>query len=381
VESAGVWRLYRPDAITAWRDPEIRERLDWYVAVSENRKPAKYVIASTVECGERRLEDLEIEELWKLHEELSKELDKMWREVRFGGDVKLDSWFNKSAEVSLLDLDIEIANRVVRSCYFCERRCRVNRYVQKGFCGLNHVSKVASYFLHIGEEAPLVPSGTIFFSGCNFKCVYCQNWDISQEVEYSGVAVTPQELAAMAIALRREGARNINWVGGDPTPNIHTILEAMRELVKRRVNVPQLWNSNMYLTEESMRLLLNVIDIWLPDFKYGSNDCALKYSAAPRYFEVVSRNHKLICERGENVIIRHLVLPGHIECCTKPVLKWISENCRIALVNIMDQYHPDYRVLKEDSWGELRRRVSHSEMEEAYSYASKLGISWEKVTR
>jgi Uncharacterized Fe-S protein PflX, homolog of pyruvate formate lyase activating proteins len=206
---------------------------------------------------------------------------------------------------------------------------------------LDRRSRVASYFIHIGEEAPLVPSGTIFFTGCNLRCVYCQNWDISQRPE-NGIEVDEADLASMQIELRASEARNINWVGGEPTPNLHVIIPSLRILAEKGINVPQLWNSNLYLTPEGMRLIIHLMDIWLPDFKYGNDQCALRYSVAPRYVEVVSRNLKMICDRDEDIIIRHLVLPGHVECCTRPVLRWIAHNCPRAIVNVMDQYHPDY---------------------------------------
>jgi putative pyruvate formate lyase activating enzyme len=261
----------------------------------------------------------------------------------------------------------------------CERLCGVDRTARRGACLLDHRTRVASFFHHLGEEAPLVPSGTVFFSGCNFRCVYCQNWDISQHPE-AGVEATPQALAAIQIRLREEGARNINWVGGEPTPNIPHILESLKILAARGVNVPQLWNSNMYLTLEGLSLILHVMDIWLPDFKYGNDKCALKYSVAPRYWEVTTRNFSVICSRGEDIIVRHLVLPGHVECCTKPVLRWLADNCRHVLVNVMDQYRPDYLVPKMDRYREIRRRVSEGEMEEAYRYADELGLAWREVT-
>jgi putative pyruvate formate lyase activating enzyme len=116
------------------------------------------------------------------------------------------------------------------------------------------------------------------------------------------------------------------------------------------------------------------MDIWLPDFKYGNDQCALRYSVAPRYVEVVSRNLKMICDRDEDIIIRHLVLPGHVECCTRPVLRWIAHNCPRAIVNVMDQYHPDYLVPRLSRYRELNRRVTEGEMRRAYEYARELGI-------
>lgn len=371
-----LWRIYRPDAVTIFEDPVVRGRLSWYYAVMNNWAPAKYHIAARIEVDED-YKSMDTDGLWRLHDRLGEEFDKVWLELR---DRPRPSLIKEPIPPrSFLDVKVELANRMVRRCMLCERRCGVDRTRQRGACLLDDRARVASYFHHIGEEAPLVPSGTVFFSGCNLRCVYCQNWDISQNPE-SGVEVRPDELAAIQIHLRLTGARNINWVGGEPTPNIHVILPSLKILAEKGVNVPQLWNSNLYLTVEGMKLILHVIDIWLPDFKYGNDECALKYSVAPRYVEVVSRNLKIICDRGEDIIIRHLVLPGHVECCTKPVLRWIALNCPKALVNIMDQYHPDYLVTRLRKYSELNRRVTRREMDEAYRYADELGIVWRPIS-
>ncbi|MCS7099325.1 MAG: pyruvate formate lyase activating enzyme, partial [Sulfolobales archaeon] len=178
--------------------------------------------------------------------------------------------------------------------------------------------------------------------------------------------------------LRVEGARNINHVGGEPTPNIYTILNSFKYL---KSNVPQLWNSNMYLTEESMKILLDVIDIWLPDFKYGNNSCAARLSLVKNYFDVVARNHKTVCDSEDPIIIRHLVMPNHVDCCTKPVLEWIASNCPTALINVMGQYRPEYLVLRyPDKYPDISRRLTREELYRAYELAKKLKIDFEDVS-
>jgi len=127
---------------------------------------------------------------------------------------------------------------------------------------------------------------------------------------------------------------------------------------------------------------VDIIDIWLPDFKYGNNKCAIRLSSAPKYFEIVTRNLKMAIEHGD-MIIRHLVLPNHLECCTKPILKWIAENLPTdkVLVNIMAQYRPEYLVAKYPSrWADIARRPTHKEMLEAYTLAKNLGIVFEPVS-
>ncbi|MEM2247781.1 MAG: radical SAM protein [Thermoproteota archaeon] len=372
-----MWVLRR-DAVTVWDNEEVRRRLSWYRDVMTDAKPAKFLIAKSIPVNKpsSELEEMSEEELWKLHDNLGLKFKEIYESVKNGKSVKL-----VDAEPSFLDVKIKLSEKIIEHCEFCERRCRVNRKEDRlGFCRIGYKSRVSSWFHHFGEEAPLIGeggSGTIFFAGCNFgPCVFCQNWDISSDPE-NGAEVDPRTLALISKRLRNEGAANINYVGGDPTPNLHVILASLKHL---SVNVPQLWNSNMYCSTETMKLLAEVIDIWLPDFKYGNNECARRLSKVESYFEVVSRNHKIAYENGD-MIIRHLVLPNHIECCTKPVLKWIADNTPMVLVNIMEQYHPDYLVARSpEKYPDIARRPTSREMKEAYDYAKKLGIVFEPVS-
>ena len=367
----------RPDAVEALNNEVFRKALQWYYAVLLDNLPAKFVIAKTVECPENP-DKLELEGLWGLHRELSKQFNSLWREVR-SENITYDDFIRKYrvAEPNFLDLKISIARSMLKQCRLCEWRCGVDRLSGKrGVCRLDARAYVHSWFLHLGEEAPLVPSGTIFYGSCNFRCVYCQNWDISQVHPYDGAVVDARSLALIQRELREEGARNINHVGGDPTPNTHLILESMKYL---DVNIAQLWNSNFYMSEECMELLIHVIDIWLPDFKYGNNECAKRLSGIDNYVDVVTRNLKIAVNYGD-MIIRHLVLPNHIECCSYKVLEWIAHNLPKdrVLVNIMDQYRPEYKAYE---YREIARRPRIDELESVYSYADRLGILWRDISR
>jgi len=263
-----------------------------------------------------------------------------------------------------LDEKIQSAKEIFRKCCFCERRCHINREIgEKGYCGVSE-ARISSEFIHIGEESPLVPSHTIFFSGCSFHCVYCQNYDISY-YPGRGIHYKPDKLAQL---IKNKTARNVNWVGGEPTSSILYILEVLNHLDK---NTPQIFNSNMYLTEESMNLLDGVIDVYLTDFKYGNDRCASRLSDVREYMRITERNH-LIARKQAEMIIRHLVLPGHIECCTKPLLDWIKHNLTNVYVNVMGQYRPMYRA---NEYEEIRRPLQASEFNEAISYARNLGLT------
>lgn len=358
-----MWCILRPDAVAVLQDEKARESLRRYFAVMEDRLPARFQVCKRVEIKV----DLSASEgkLWSAHERGLKEFRALLSRIDSGG-TKLEDL--ERPRVSLLDLKVELARRILKSCHFCERRCGVDRTAGKvGVCGVGERSRVASEFMHHGEEPELVPSYTIFFSGCTFKCQYCQNWDISQ-FPNSGVEVSPQTLAKLVEGARKEGARNVNWVGGEPTPNLHTILEALNSC---EVNVPSVWNSNMYMSLESMKLLFGTQDIYLADFKYGNDKCALRYSKVSNYFEIVARNHRLAAADAE-LIIRQLVLPSNVECCTRPILKWIAENLGwMVRVNLMDQYRVCYQA---DKYEEINRGLTQKEFSGALKIAKEVGL-------
>ncbi len=264
-------------------------------------------------------------------------------------------------EKSLLDLKIHLTRETLKKCNLCERKCLVNREEKRGFCGVGINSHIASMFPHVGEEEMLVPSGTIFYTGCTLRCVFCQNWDISQFPE-SGREIPPEDVAKW---LETENVINANFVGGEPTPNLYHVLQVMKNLEKP---LPMIWNSNMYMSEKCMKLLNGAIDLYLSDFKYGNDDCAMKYSSAPNYVKIVKRNH-LIAEKHADLLVRHLVMPNHVECCTYKVLEMLKG--MKALVNVMSQYRPDYKACE---FPEINRRLKPEEYEKAVNKAKELGL-------
>ena len=367
-------RLVRPDSIFVWNKDIVRQRFNRYYDIMNDQRVAKFLITKNVKANVDLSEPTP--KLWSEHDKISAKFPNIIKQIDEDREKlqKMDT-----PNVSYLDLKMELVKRMLEECIFCERRCKVNRSKgEKGhWCQLDNVARVSSAFLHHGEEAPLVPSGTIFFSSCSFKCVFCQNYDISTQPE-NGVEVTSQKLASLANHLKREGARNINFVGGDPTPSLHVIVESLKDV---KVNVTMLWNSNQYCSKETMKILLDVIDFWLPDFKYGSDDCAKRLSKAENYFEIVSRNHKMPHDQGGGeMIIRHLVLPNHIECCTRPILEWIAENSPKAMVNIMGQYRPMHLVYSSSRYSDIARHPTSKEMDKARRIADDLGLVWGPVS-
>jgi putative pyruvate formate lyase activating enzyme len=269
---------------------DIRAILPDYFRILEDKISAKYLMCKDTPVSFNNKDSSD--DLWKIHVEALNE-QKL-------SDVE--------PEKSLLDLKIELASRIFHNCCYCERRCGVDRSRKTGNCGVGK-SIISSEFLHIGEERVLIPSHTIFFSGCTFNCVFCQNWDISQVS--SGLFFKPEKLVEIIHKRKLQGGINVNWVGGDPTPNLKYILEVLN-LCKE--NTAQIWNSNMYCSLETMNLLNGIIDLYLTDFKYGNDKCAKRLSKVDDYFKIVKRNHKIAYENG-HMIIRHLVMPNHIDCC------------------------------------------------------------------
>ncbi|MEM4869132.1 MAG: radical SAM protein [Desulfurococcaceae archaeon] len=366
----------RPDAITVWNDPEVKQRLSHYYRVMKNEIPAKFLVVKKVGVDVNPYsQDLTLEELWSIHNKASTEFRSIYKDVvEHAEDISK----YEEPKYSYLDVKVAIAYRLYSPCRLCERKCGALRSEGKpGVCLVDKEAIVHSYFHHMGEEAPLVPSGTIFYGGCNFKCVFCQNYDISQVNARNGDRVSPRELASIQAYLRRSGARNINHVGGEPTPHLPFILESLKYL---DVNVPQLWNSNMYMTLESTNLLVDVIDIWLPDLKYGNNECAWRLSKVRNYWEITTRNIKIAHDTGD-IIIRHLVLPNHIECCTRTALEWIAKNTPRALVNVMEQYRPEHIVAKYPKlYPDIARRPKREEIYVAYKIAEELGLVYKPVS-
>ncbi|WP_245248133.1 radical SAM protein [Methanobacterium petrolearium] len=346
----------------------IKHVLSNYLAVMTNQQLSRCKVAFFMDAKDSDDE----EHLWREHEHLKKDFNQFYKE-RSSLDQHVvekiaDTLRSNKTEpfFSYLDLKVKLAEKIFHHCNFCEKACEVNRNLEKGCCGVKN-PLIASEFLHVGEEPVLVPSHTVFFAGCNFNCVYCQNWDISQQPT-RGISVEAKNLALIIEKRINEGSRNVNFVGGDPTPNLHYILRTM-QLVRK--NIPVIWNSNMYLSEDAMHLLDGFADLYLTDFKYGNNECAQRLSSIPDYMEVVERNHKMAWEAGD-IIIRHLVLPNHVECCSKPLLRWISQNLgREVVLNIMGQYHPVYHA---DKYEEISRLPTYGEVGEVIDYAKGVGF-------
>jgi putative pyruvate formate lyase activating enzyme len=249
-------------------------------------------------------------------------------------------------------------------------------------CRTGERAVVASYGPHHGEEDPLrgsAGSGTIFFSWCNLRCVYCQNWDISQR--RAGREVEPREIADMMLELQRLGCHNINFV--TPSHVVAQIIAAVDDAARRGLAVPLVYNTSGYDSLEALALLDGIVDIYMPDMKYGDSRLAHQYSKVRNYVEVnraaVKEMHRQvgdlvldargIAQRG--LLVRHLVLPNDI-AGTADVLRFLAEEIsRNTYLNLMDQYRPCYRA---DEYPELARPLTQDEYRQALAAAQQAGL-------
>ncbi|HQE97114.1 MAG TPA: radical SAM protein [Methanothrix sp.] len=269
-------------------------------------------------------------------------------------------------------------------CDLCPRCCAVDRLSgQRGFCRTGRQARVASYAPHFGEEDCLVGragSGTIFFSGCNLSCLFCQNYDISQQD--AGRTVSAEELSRMMLALQDCGCHNINLV--TPTHVVPQILEALILAREGGLCLPLVYNSGGYESVETLRLLEGVIDIYMPDAKYGQDGPALKYSGAPDYVErmkaALKEMHRqvgdlVLDEAGiarRGLLVRHLVLPEDA-AGTAEVVRFISQEIsKNTYLNVMAQYHPAYNACR---FPELCRPITAREYARALALAAEAGLT------
>ena len=278
---------------------------------------------------------------------------------------------------------ITAAKELLRSCTLCPRHCHVNRLKgERGACRVGAAAVVSSYGPHFGEERPLVGrhgSGTIFLTGCNLRCVYCQNDDISQHDEDR--ETTSAELAGMMVALWRQGCHNLNFV--TPTHQIAQILEALPQAIAQGVNIPLVYNCGGYEEPATIKLLNGIFDIYMPDFKYGDNTIAERLSGVPDYVDVakaaLTEMHRQVGDlvvdphgiAVHGLLVRHLMLPAGL-AGTRQVMQFLAREISPATyVNLMDQYHPCYRAR---DYPPLDRRLTKEEFAEAVAMAREAGL-------
>lgn len=269
---------------------------------------------------------------------------------------------------------------LLSNCNLCPRKCNINRHQQIGFCGAKDKIKIARASLHYWEE-PCISgkkgSGTIFFSNCNLKCIFCQNYEIS--TENIGTEISIEKFANICLDLQNKKALNINLV--TPTIYVPIIIKGIKLAKEKGLKIPIIYNTSGYETKETIKMLDGIIDIYMPDLKYYSDFYAIKYSNAKNYFkyakEAINEMYKQVGKPIykndiliKGVIIRHLLLPGLKED-SKRIIKYIYETYQNnVIISIMNQY----TNIKTHKYSNLNRTITPNEYNEIINYAYDLGI-------
>jgi len=288
----------------------------------------------------------------------------------------------------ILEDKVEQALRVLQKCEVCPRNCHIERLENKtAVCRTGRYAYVASAFPHFGEEDCLRGwrgSGTIFFSFCNLKCVFCQNFDISWEG--NGMILIPSELAKVMISLQEEGCHNINFV--TPEHVVPQIMEAIPLAIEMGLRLPIVYNTSAYDSSHSLEIMDGIVDIYMPDFKFWDRKLSFFYMAAEDYPDVacaaIKEMHRQVGpltfdENGlalRGILVRHLVMPNRV-AGTREICRFLaSEVSRDTYINIMDQYRPEGRVLKiPQKYASINRSSARAEYEEALKIAREEGLS------
>lgn len=270
---------------------------------------------------------------------------------------------------------------ILKNCCLCPRKCGINRYEQKGYCGANNKLKIAHYSLHMWEE-PVISgdtgSGTIFFSNCNMKCMYCQNKKIS--LDGYGKYTSLKRLEEIMMELQDKGANNINLV--TPTHYVPQIAKALKRIKNKSLNIPVVYNTSSYENVGTLMMMNNLVDIYLADLKYYDDELALKYSFCTDYFETATMaidemyrqvGGLQVSEDGllkKGVIVRVLILPGHIEDA-KNIINYLYKTFGDSIIiSIMNQFTP----VNKCKYDNLNRKVTVDEYNEVIDFAAELGI-------
>ncbi len=267
------------------------------------------------------------------------------------------------------------------TCKLCPRNCNIDRDRAIGICRSPNRLQISSWNVHHGEEPPISGtngSGTIFLAGCNMRCIYCQNYPISQ-LRSAYRDVTSEELANIMLKLQAKGVHNINFV--TPSHFVHLICEAIEKAKEKGLTIPIVFNTSSYDKSEVIELLDEYVDIYLADLKYTDNRLALKLSGVNDYFDIATealfamyRTKGALKIRNniatEGLIVRHLVLPGELENSRK-ALEWLAEHMQDVPISVMFQYFPAYKAL---NYPGINRKLRYDEYKSIVELVEKLPL-------
>ena len=262
----------------------------------------------------------------------------------------------------------ELARRQWEHCLLCEHRCAANRANgERGPCHAGVEARVFRHRVECGEEPELVPSHLFYLSGCDLRCAFC----IAEANAFdpSRGRVLTSEFLERALAWgKTQGARNLQWVGGEPTIHIPSILDAMSNCSDLP---PIVWKSDFYGTPTAFELLDGVVAVYVADFKFGNDGCADRIARVKRYVAVVTRNLKIAAAQSD-LIVRHLLLPGHLDCCFRPIVEWLRTEMPDVKFSLRDGYQPRWQARRHS---ELADPILLSEVEQARQLAGEAGLN------
>lgn len=294
--------------------------------------------------------------------------DELWR----AHDTALIRHTSKQiGEASLLDIKVELATRILMRCDLCALRCGVDRSRgEHGQCGLGPEAFVYEAYTHIAEEPPINPALNISLRGCGMRCIFCQQFAALNPRGKTTEMLVP----ALWDHLNFAGARSLVFVGGNPTESLPAVLAFLRA-APSTFSLPLGWNCSGYDSLDAIRLLHGVCDVYVPDFKYGDDDCATRLAGSPGYVENAERVFERMLGQGVPVIARVVVLPGHVKCCHETVL---DKLCRLSargslLVSIQGTYVPEWRAQRPQH--PLSRRPNPEELTAVLAHARELGLA------
>ncbi len=385
----------RRDVSMFWSGGVGERLLPWYYATAIGRVPPKYVLAGCVvpehdldlvTLSTLPLEDVErlldrgLEEHGKLLEEAfwtsqgaEKYLTEAYRNV-VGS-------FNGGVPATLLDISaryLELLLNISGRCLLCPRECRRVSHGGRGACNVPYNAQVGDMFpiyvvqIHVGDEAPLVPSLAVYLPACNMRCIYCQNFDCA----HHGLPLSRKYTQRSFIEGVRpllENVRCVKWVGGEPTLWLVPMLRLFKMFIGARLVKSQVVDTNLLVNSKVAKIIAHMFDLVIPDYKYGNDECARELSILPKnvkYVETIKQNLNILLDAKANMLVRHLVLPSHVECCSIKIIRDIAHlmKSRTApppagtVFNILDQYRPEFLVATCEKYRRYRRRIGREEI-------------------
>jgi putative pyruvate formate lyase activating enzyme len=280
-------------------------------------------------------------------------------------------WAGAAWAGGAMELRLAAAQRHLDDCTLCPHRCGEARATATGRCRIGRDAYIASEMMHMGEESILRPTHAIFFSGCTATCTFCTAARFAFHPTY-GVVVAPEALAERILQRQAQGARSVAFIGGDPVPHLPFIV-AVRAALGDRLAIPLVLNTNLYVTPEALALADGVVDLYLPDLKFGpataERDCGDRLGGMPAYWENVTGALATLHAQGKRLLVRHLLMPGHLACCTVPALTWLAGLPGVE-VSLLTQY-----LAPAHARGELARPLAADDVQAARRLAAELGLA------